>query len=255
MMSEAGGGREWSGGEMKVVNTTWYNDQLYIKVSLHLPYLGRGEFELDKTENIGFNSTVNIWFNSNSEYLVETRKANIRFKSNRDAASRGLTTPCGSENTFSDLPIGPCIGYPRTKTSSESSTTIIDFYMHCDLTQSRHLMTLTESIMDNPPKELTSLQDSVSSLDLKVERIKADTDFTRHSTMQLRRQLKTSVDGLEIKIDLLESTLQLVDEVASLKSQVAEMVDCLKELRDAKMEGPSSKKGEGMSCSEKRRWF
>ncbi|KZV17407.1 putative inactive serine/threonine-protein kinase scy1 [Dorcoceras hygrometricum] len=82
-------------------------------------------------------------------------------------------------------------------------------------------------IMDNTAKELTSLKDSVSSLDLKVERIKADTYFARHSTVQLRRQLETSVDGLEIKIDMLESTLvrhfadsqqHLVDELAFVKS-------------------------------------
>ncbi|KZV23576.1 hypothetical protein F511_32863 [Dorcoceras hygrometricum] len=113
----------------------------------------------------------------------------------------------------------------------------------------------TPQIIDINDKNLTYLQDNVSSLDLMVERIKDDTIFARHSTVQLRRHLQTVVDGLEIKVDVLESTLArkfaenqqnlvaldnglvrhfadsqqaIVDEVASLKSQVAEMVDCLK---------------------------
>ncbi|KZV38659.1 hypothetical protein F511_32936 [Dorcoceras hygrometricum] len=56
-----------------------------------------------------------------------------------------------------------------------------------------------EQIMDNTAKDLTSLKDSVSSMDLKVEHIKADTDFARRSTMQLRQQLETSADKLEIR--------------------------------------------------------
>ncbi|KZV54733.1 hypothetical protein F511_42105 [Dorcoceras hygrometricum] len=68
---------------------------------------------------------------------------------------------------------------------------------------SQHISLPTTQIMDNIAKELTSLKDNVSSLDLKVERIKDDSNFTRHSTVQLRRQLETSVDELEIKIDVL----------------------------------------------------
>ncbi|KZV16736.1 hypothetical protein F511_25882 [Dorcoceras hygrometricum] len=137
--------------------------------------------------------------------------------------------------------------------------------------------------LENPPKELTSLQDSVSSLDLKVEHIKDDTDFTMQSTVQLRWQLETLVDGLDIKIVVLESTLvrqfadnqqnlaaletglvrhfadsqqYFVDEVTSLKPQVAEMVDCLKELCDGKKgEGPSSKKGEGTAAVKREDGF
>ncbi|KZV27727.1 myosin heavy chain, skeletal muscle [Dorcoceras hygrometricum] len=89
-------------------------------------------------------------------------------------------------------------------------------------------------IMDNTANELTSLQDRVSSLDLKVERMRDDTNLKRNHIVQLRRQLETSVDGLEIKMDVLESTL---GEGPSKKG-----------------EGPSSKKGEGTS-SKKRRWF
>ncbi|KZV36127.1 hypothetical protein F511_16763 [Dorcoceras hygrometricum] len=141
----------------------------------------------------------------------------------------------------------------------------------------------TPQIMDTTAKELTTLQDLVFSLDLKVERMRDDTNLTRNHTTQLRRQLKNAVNGLQIKIDVLESTLvrkladnqqnfaaletglvhhfadskqNILDEVASLKSQVAEMVECLKELCDAKKgEGPSSKKIQGTSSSKKRRWF
>ncbi|KZV45144.1 hypothetical protein F511_25306 [Dorcoceras hygrometricum] len=82
-----------------------------------------------------------------------------------------------------------------------------------------------EQIMDNTAKELTSLKDSVSSLDLKVECIKDDTHIVRHGTVQLSQQ-------------------HLVDEISLLKSQVAEMFDCLKELHDAKKwEEPSKELG------------
>ncbi|KZV16185.1 hypothetical protein F511_11861 [Dorcoceras hygrometricum] len=94
----------------------------------------------------------------------------------------------------------------------------------------------------------------------KVESIKADTYFTRQSTVQLRRQLETSLKGIKIKIYVLESTLvrhvadsqqHLVDELAFVKSQLAEMVDCINELRDAKKgEGPS--KGPGPSIKKRR---
>ncbi|KZV24404.1 hypothetical protein F511_21921 [Dorcoceras hygrometricum] len=67
-----------------------------------------------------------------------------------------------------------------------------------------------------------------------VERFRDDAGFKRHSTVQLRKQLKNAVDGLGIKIYPTTSC----DEVTMLKSQVAEVVECLKELRDAK-------KGEG----------
>ncbi|KZV17635.1 hypothetical protein F511_19998 [Dorcoceras hygrometricum] len=84
----------------------------------------------------------------------------------------------------------------------------------------------TPQIMDNTAKELTNLQDRVSSLDLKVERMRDDTNLTRHHTVQLRRQLETSVDGLEIKMDVLEGNLvrhvtdsqqTLIDEVGVAK--------------------------------------
>ncbi|KZV23502.1 structural maintenance of chromosomes protein 2-like [Dorcoceras hygrometricum] len=92
------------------------------------------------------------------------------------------------------------------------------------------------------------------NVSLPVERIKADTDFSRHSTVQLRKQLETSVDGLEIKIDVLESTLvrHFADsQQAFVKSQLAEMVDCLKELRDAK-KGEGLSKGPGPSIKMRR---
>ncbi|KZV57363.1 flagellar inner arm dynein 1 heavy chain alpha [Dorcoceras hygrometricum] len=142
---------------------------------------------------------------------------------------------------------------------------------------------VNNTIIEATAKKVTSLESNVSSLGLKVERIRDDADFTRRSTVQLRQQLENAVDRLEIKIDMPESTLvrkfsdnqqnlsalesglvrhfadsqqHLVDEVETLKSQVAEMVDRLKELRDAKKrKGPSNKKGEGTSSYKKRRWF
>ncbi|KZV46111.1 hypothetical protein F511_30688 [Dorcoceras hygrometricum] len=55
---------------------------------------------------------------------------------------------------FSDLSIGPCIGYPRTRASGESSTTKHRLHMLRDLTQSRHLMTLTDRSKLFRPSEL-----------------------------------------------------------------------------------------------------
>ncbi|KZV49962.1 putative LRR receptor-like serine/threonine-protein kinase [Dorcoceras hygrometricum] len=143
-------------------------------------------------------------------------------------------------------------------------------------------------IIEANATNLTSMEGNVSYLGLQVVRIRDDADFTRHSIVQLRKQLENAVDGLEIKIDVLESTLvrkfadnqqnlsaletglvrhfadnqqHLVDEVTTLKFQVAEIIECLKELRDAKKgegkqgEGPSNRKGEGTSSYKKRRWF
>ncbi|KZV25632.1 hypothetical protein F511_34007 [Dorcoceras hygrometricum] len=73
----------------------------------------------------------------------------------------------------------------------------------------------TIQIVDHTYKELTSLQDNVSSLGKKISRISDDTNLTRHHNTQPSQQ-------------------HIVDEVAPLKSQVAEMVECLRELRDAK---------------------
>ncbi|KZV39706.1 hypothetical protein F511_26708 [Dorcoceras hygrometricum] len=103
----------------------------------------------------------------------------------------------------------------------------------------------TPQFMDIPPKELTSLQDSASSLDLKFECFKAESTLV-HKLADNQPNLAA------LETDLVrhfaDNQQHLVDEVALLKSQVAEMVEYLKELRDSKKgEVPSSKQGEGPS--------
>ncbi|KZV51880.1 RNA-binding protein [Dorcoceras hygrometricum] len=54
---------------------------------------------------------------------------------------------------------------------------------------------------------LTTLTDRISSLDVMYTRMREDTNLARHHITQLRNQLTSAVDELEIKIDVLEATL------------------------------------------------
>ncbi|KZV29302.1 putative LRR receptor-like serine/threonine-protein kinase [Dorcoceras hygrometricum] len=114
----------------------------------------------------------------------------------------------------------------------------------------------TLQFMDTTAQNFTTLSTHVSSLDLTYSRIRDDNNLTRHHTTLIRDQLKTAVEGLDIKIDVLERTLsqriddihqhftklettmvrnyadshqQLVDELASVKSHLAAMVESMKE--------------------------
>ncbi|KZV31318.1 hypothetical protein F511_28115 [Dorcoceras hygrometricum] len=76
-------------------------------------------------------------------------------------------------------------------------------------------------------------------------RMKIDTDLTRHHTTLLRDQLKSSVDGLEIKIDVLENTLsrKLVDS----QQNFVVLKTTMKVGNDKKGEGGQSRPREGLN--------
>ncbi|KZV31208.1 hypothetical protein F511_14903 [Dorcoceras hygrometricum] len=65
----------------------------------------------------------------------------------------------------------------------------------------------TLKCMDATSQALTTLADRVYSLDVMYARMREDTNLTRHHTTQLRNQVTSAVDGLEIKIDVLQATL------------------------------------------------
>ncbi|KZV35291.1 hypothetical protein F511_41325 [Dorcoceras hygrometricum] len=109
----------------------------------------------------------------------------------------------------------------------------------------------TLQLLNNAAQSLNDLSTRVSSLDLSYARLRDDTVITKHQTAQLRDQLKSTADGLDIKIDVLERTLtqRMVDELAVVKSQLAAIVEGLKETSAAKKgeSGPSSRPREGTS--------
>ncbi|KZV37627.1 Cysteine-rich receptor-like protein kinase [Dorcoceras hygrometricum] len=77
---------------------------------------------------------------------------NIPIRSTTIGKSRVARDPITMHTSWrsnSDIACVTSIGYPRTRASGESSTTKYRLHMLRDLTQSRHLMTLTESVNES----------------------------------------------------------------------------------------------------------
>ncbi|KZV40534.1 hypothetical protein F511_40011 [Dorcoceras hygrometricum] len=121
--------------------------------------------------------------------------------------------------------------------------------------------TLSRKLADNQQNLVALETNMVSHYADSQQQFVDELAFTRNLTTQLRKQLESAVDGMEIKLDVLKSTLsrkladnqqnlvaletnmvshyadsqqQFVDELALVKSQLAEMFECIRELRDAK---------------------